>query len=62
MGKRTKVLNFSWQNNLSTEEVKNMCIKAKRNLKDAIIVVKANWTKNLAGKIHEIAHSPKKSW
>ena len=50
MGKRTKVLNFSWQNNLSTEEVKNMCIKAKRNLKDAIIVAKANWTKKISWK------------
>ena len=59
MEKRTKVLDFIRQNNIPTEEAKNMCIEAKRNLKDAISVAKANWTNKLAEQIHEMSHSPK---
>ena len=50
MERRTKVLDFIRQNNIPTEEDKNICIEAKRNLKDAISVAKANWTNKLAEK------------
>ena len=57
--KRTKVLNFIRQNDIPTEEAKNIYIEVKKHIKDVILVAKENWTKQLAEKIHEIAHSSK---
>ena len=61
MEKRIKVLNFIQQNSIPIEEAKEICIETKRNLKNAIMVAKANWTNKLAAKNHEMAHSPNQS-
>ena len=60
--KRTEVLNYTRQANLSTEEAKTLCIESRKNLKDAIIIAKSRWTSVLANRIHQMSCSPRDSW
>ena len=60
--KRTEVLNYTRQANISTEEAKKLCIESRKNLKDAIIIAKSRWTKVLADRIHQMSCSPRDSW
>ena len=47
---------------LNIQAAKEMCITARKNVREAIAVAKSKWASSLARKIHNIKLAPKEAW